>query len=301
MGSFLESLKGMHGYFSITIASILWGTIGILAELSFKYGILPETLIALRLVIGFSTLLVILALFHKGSLKIQKTDAFLFLIFGIFAIALQRISYFYAVNLTTATVAAILFYTYPVFVTLLASLFLKERITSRELLAIILTFSGVALVVRVYDVASLNVNLVGIIFGVLSSLLFVLYFMMVKKLRNRYTSWTLTLYGDGIGALILIPFIFVSSPQIIRFPLQLWFLVFTIAWIPSLLAYLLYSYALKHVKASKGSILSVIEPLSAALFSTVFIGENLEAPQVIGIVLALTGVVLLFRLSKTKI
>ena len=294
-------MKEMQGYLLITAASILWGTLGILAKLSFEHGVLPETLIALRLVISFATLSGVLAVFSKDSFKVKKTDALLFLIFGVFATALQRISYFYAVDLTTATVAAILFYTYPVFVTISASFFLKEKITSRELLAIILTFSGAALVVRAYDASSLKINLIGIIFGLLSSLLFTLYFMITKKLRNRYTSWTLTLYGDGIGVLTLAPVISLSIPQIMNFPLQLWLLIFTIAWIPSLLAYLLYSYALKYVKASKGSILSVIEPLSAALFSTIFIGENLENPQIIGIALALIGVILLFRMKQKRI
>jgi len=52
---------------------------------------------------------------------------------------------------------------------------------------------------------------------------------------------------------------------------------------------------LKYVDASKGSILGVIEPLSAALFSASILGEKLEAPQVVGIALALAGVALLFR------
>ena len=298
MSTAYKSTREMHGYILIVMASILWGTMGIFAKLSFEFGILPETLIALRLAISFATLSIILILFDRDSLKIQKADVFFFLIFGVFAIALQRISYFYAVDLTTATVAAILFYTYPVFVTLLASLLLKEKITYGELLAIALTFLGVALVVKLYDISSLSFNLVGIIFGLLSSLFFVFYFIATKKLRNRYASWTLTLYGDGIGALTLTPIIATSFPQITEFPLQLWLLIFTIAWIPSLLAYLLYSHALKYVKASRGSVLSVLEPLSAALFSTVFIRESLEKLQIVGIALALTGVVVLLRMNK---
>jgi drug/metabolite transporter (DMT)-like permease len=291
----------MRGYILIIAASILWGTLGIFAKLSFEYGILPETLIALRLAIGFATLAVVLMLFNRDSLKIQKADVLHLLIFGTFAIALQRVSYFYAVDLTTATVAAILFYTYPVFVTIAASFLLKEKIKLEELVAIVLTFFGVALVVKVYDVSLFNVNMMGIVFGLLSSILFTLYFMMAKKLRSRYASWTLTFYGDGIGALTLAPIISLSLPEIMEFPIQLWWLIFTIAWIPSLLAYLLYSYALRYVKASKGSILSVIEPLSAAVFSTIFIRESLEKPQMMGIALALIGVVLLFRRGKSKV
>jgi len=297
-GKTLESPGEARGYLLIATASVLWGTLGIFAKLSFEYASNSETLIALRLVISFATLSAILILFDRNSLKIQKTDVTWFLIFGIFAVALQRISYFSAVHLTTATIAAMLFYTYPVFVTLLAYIVLREKIAKGELLAIALTFSGVALIVKVYDSSSLNVNATGIVFGLASSLFFVLYFMMTKKLRNRYTSWTLTVYGDGIGALILTPIISFSFPQIIEFPSQLWLLIFVIAWVPSLLAYLLYSYAIKYVKASKGSIISVIEPLSATLFSTIFVGERLENLQLVGIVLVLAGVILLFKKSK---
>lgn len=268
---------------------------GILAKLAFGYGIVPETLIALRLAISFATLAVGLGLFRRDAFKLQKADVLMFLVLGVFAIAFQRISYFYAVNLTTATVAAILFYTYPVFVTLFAVLFLKEKFDRAMLLALVMAFSGVALVVRIYDFASLNTDFAGMLFGLLSSLLFVLYFVMIKGLRDRYSNWTLSVYGDGIGVLALLPIIYFSASNIAEFSTELWLLILAIAWGPSLLAYLFYSYALKYVDASKGSILGVIEPLSAALFSASILGEKLEALQVVGITLALAGVALLFR------
>jgi len=285
----------MQGYVSIVIASILWGTMGILAKLAFGYGIVPETLIALRLAASFVTLAAGLGLFQRKAFKIQKGDALMLLVLGIFAIAFQRISYFYAVSLTTATIAAILFYTYPVFVTLFAVLFLKEKFGRVMLLAIVMALSGVALVVRIYDFASLNIDFVGMLFGLLSSLLFVLYFVMIKRLRDRYSNWTLSVYGDGIGVLALLPIIYFSASNIVEFSAELWLLILAIAWGPSLLAYLFYSYALKYVDASKGSILGVIEPLSAALFAASILGEKLEVLQVVGIALALTGVALLFR------
>ena len=287
--------RKMRGYVSILIASTLWGTMGILAKLAFGYGIVPETLIALRLAVSFVTLAAGLGLFRREAFKIQKADALMFLVLGVFAIAFQRISYFYAVNLTTATVAAILFYTYPVFVTFFAVFFLKEKFDRAMLLAVVMAFSGVALVVRIYDFASLNIDFVGMLFGLLSSLLFVLYFVMIKRLRDRYSNWTLSVYGDGIGVLALLPIIYFSASNIVGFSAELWLLILAIAWGPSLLAYLFYSYALKYVDASKGSILGVIEPLSAALFSASILGEKLEVLQVVGIALALTGVALLFR------
>jgi len=289
-----------QGYILIVAASVLWGTMGILAKLAFAYGIQPETLIAIRLALSFTTLLSILALFSRSSLKIQKTDILPFAAFGLFGVAFQRISYFYAVQLTTATMAAILFYTYPVLVTLTASAFLKERISPLQVAAILMTFLGVALVVRVYDPTALGSNASGIAAGLLSSILFVFYFMIVRRFRSKYASWTITLYGELVGALTLAAVILVYTPQILTFPYQLWLIILTIAWVPSLLAYLLYSTAVKHVKASKGSTLGVMEPLSAALLSTALLGEKIESLQIVGIIISLTGLILLFQRGKTR-
>lgn len=291
-------MKKVYGYLLIVAASIIWGTMGIFGKLSFEYGIHPATLIALRLFISSLTLLIPVTLFKRKLFRIQKRDILQLLVLGLFATALQRIVYFYAVDLTTVTIAAILFYTYPIFVTIFASLFIGEKITFSTIFAIILTFSGVAFVVKTYEISWLNANLSGIVFGALSSILFALYFLTTKKLRNRYTNWTLILYGDGIGAVALAPIICFSFSEIASYPLQLWLLIFAIAWFPSLLAYLLYSYALKHVESSKGSILSVVEPMSAAIFSATIFRESFEPLQIIGTTLALTGVILIFYKSK---
>lgn len=287
----------MRGYGVIAAASVLWGTKRIFAKLAYEFDISPETIIALGLVISFSTLFIFLVPFDRSALGIHKSNVVLFILLGVLATTLQRISYFYAVYLTTATMAAIQIYTYPVFVTLYASYKLKERVTLNEWGVICLTFFGVALVVSVYDPTLLTVSIIGVFFGLLSSLLFVFYFVATKNLRRTYTSWSLTVYGDGIGALTLSPIIFSSFTQIQDYLVELWYLIIAMAWIPSRLVYLLYATALKYVKVSKRGILSVIEPLTAA-FSMMILSDVLEGRQIIEIILAMIGVILLFRGEK---
>jgi len=279
---------------------MLWGTLGIFGKLAFEYGTEPQTLIALRLMVSSITLLLAVALIKRGLLAIKKKDIGYFLVLGLLAVALQRIAYFYAIDLTTATIAAMLYYTYPITITIYTSLALKEKISHSTVLAILLAFLGVALVVRVYEITWLSANMLGVTFGALSGILFALFFLLTKKLRNDYTSWTLILYGDGIDAIALSPIVLSSFSKIASYPQQLWLLIFTIAWFPSLLAYLLYSYALKHVESSKGSILAVVEPLSAAIFSAAILSEKFEFPQVLGVALALIGITLLFYRPKLK-
>jgi len=293
-------MKETYGYVAIIAASVIWGTMGILGKLAFEYGINPVTLTALRILVSSATMLTFVTLFGRKLLKIRRKDLPTLLVLGIFGVAFQRIAYFYTVDLTTATIAAILFYTYPIFVTIYSSVFLKEKVAASTILAVILAFLGVALVVRAYEISWLGANLSGLIFGMLTSIFFAIYFLTTRKLRNTYTNWTLLLYGDGIGALALAPVLCFSVPELTNYPQQLWLLIFIIAWFPSLIGYLLFSYALKHVEPSKGSILSVIEPLAAAFFSLTIIGEKFEPLQIAGVALALTGITLLFYKPKFR-
>ena len=296
---FSKTTRETQGYLAIVAASILFGSMGTLATLAFSYSISPTMLIGLRLMVSSSTLVIFLAIFRKSLLRIRKTDVVSFLLFGLFGVAFQRVSYFYAIDLTTPTVAAMLFYTYPVFVIVAASAFQKrEKITAVQVCAIALTFLGVALVVRVYDFSQLRLNFGGIVFGILSSILFVVYFLMTGKLRRTYSYLTITLFGDGISALALSPIVISGVSQISQFPVQLWLIILAIGWVPSLLAYLLFSYALKYVKASRGTMLNVLEPIATAFLSAAFIGETFESVQIIGTVIALTGVLLLFRTGR---
>ncbi|UCD96292.1 MAG: EamA family transporter [Candidatus Bathyarchaeota archaeon] len=280
----------MKSYLLIASASILWGTMGILAKLAFAEGIEPLALIALRLLVSSTTLGVVLSLFNRKAFQIQRVDVLWFLGFGAFAIAFQRVSYFYSVDLTTPAVAAILFFTYPVFVVIFSMIFLSEKASASTFLAAVLTLFGASLAVRAYDLGSLRTSFGGIAFGLGSSLLFVVYVLMTKKLRRTYSHYTSTFFGDVVGALLMSPIIILSIPNLNGFSLDLWILIISIAWGPSLLAYLLYSYAMKQCDAVKGSIIGVVEPISATLFSTFLLMEKLELLQVVGIITALTGV-----------
>jgi drug/metabolite transporter (DMT)-like permease len=294
------AMQRARGYLLIAAASVIWGTMGIFGKMAFAYGVHPVTLTALRILISSSTALFSIALFNRKLLRIRKQHIPQLILFGVFAVALQRVAYFYTVDLTTATIAAIMFYTYPIFVTVYTAIFLKEKITSLTIIAVILAFFGVTLVVKAYETSWLNANMLGLVFGVLTSVLFALYFLMAKKLREHYTNWTLLLYGDGIGSVALAPTLFFAYTEITSYTSELWFLICIIALFPSLTAYLLFSYALKYVESTKGSILSLVEPLSAAAFSTTILGETFEPMQILGVILALAGILLLFYKPKAE-
>jgi drug/metabolite transporter (DMT)-like permease len=77
-------MKSTYGYLLIVVASVIWGTLGIFGKLAFGYGIDPQTLIALRLLISSTTLLLPITLVKRDLLKIRRKDFGWFLGLGLF-------------------------------------------------------------------------------------------------------------------------------------------------------------------------------------------------------------------------
>lgn len=279
------------GYLLAVVAAVLWATLGILGKFLYCYGADPLTLVTIRASIAFATLATILAVVDRRLLRISRRDIPFFALYGLVGVTFNYASYFYALRWTTVTTAVILLYTYPALVTLLAALFLGERLNWIKGLVLGLTFVGCCLVVQGYDLTALRLNLYGVLFGLGAGATAAVYSLFGKKALQRYDSWTAVCYAFGFGALFLI---ILRSPQAIltvNYPWPAWVAILAVAWFPTLLAYALFTASMKYIEASKASITATLEPVAASLLAYLFLGEVMEWPQLVGAGLVLGGIV----------
>lgn len=279
------------GYLLAVAAAVLWATLGILGKFLYRYGADPLTVVTIRAIIAFTTLAAILAVVDRRLLRINRRDIPFFALYGLVGVTFNYASYFYALRWTTVTTAVILLYTYPALVTLLAALFLGERLSWMKGLALGLTFVGCCLVVQGYDPGALRLNLYGVLFGLGAGATAAVYSLFGKKALQRYDSWTAVCYAFGFGALFLI---ILRSPQAVltvNYPWPAWATILALAWFPTLLAYALFTTSMKYIEASKASITATLEPVVASLLAYLFLGEVMEWPQLVGMGLVLGGIV----------
>ena len=287
----LQRNQNTLGYLLVVAAAILWATLGILGKFLYRFNADPLTVVTWRASIAFITLAMILAVVNRRLLQIHRRDIPFFAIYGLVGVTLNYAFYFHALSWTTVTTAVILLYTYPTMVTLLAALFLGERLNWIKGLALGVTFLGCYLVVQGYDPRALQLNWYGVSLGLGAGATAAVYSLFGKKALQKYDSWTAVCYAFGFGALFLILW---RSPQVIlsaNYPLPAWAAIFALAWFPTLLAYALFTAAMKYIEASKASITATLEPVTASLLAYLFLGEVLELPQLIGVGLVVAGVV----------
>ncbi len=281
------------GYLLVVVAAILWATLGILGKFLYGYRADPLTVVTIRASVAFVTMATILAVVNRRLLRIHWRDIPFFALYGLIGVAFNYACYFYALSATTVTTAVILLYTYPALVSVLAALFLGERLNWIKGLTLGLTFVGCYLVVEGYNPTALQMNLYGVLFGLGAGASAAVYSLLGKKALQRYDSWTTVCFAFGFGALFLV---ILRSPQAIlaaNYPWPAWAIILALAWFPTLLAYALFTTAMKYVEASKASITATLEPAAASLLAYLLLGEVMEWPQLIGVGLVLAGIVVL--------
>jgi DME family drug/metabolite transporter len=298
---FLAPKDRLVGFLTVGIAASIWGTLGFFAKILYAEGVSFEALVAVRALLGWVAML-LFVLITRGarSLRIEGRD-FLFLVpLGLVGIGAFYLLYFFTVRESTVGTAAILLYSSPAFVVLLAWIFLKEPLGVLRTLALALTFGGIFLVVGGYDPAALEMSPLVLATGLLSGLTYGLYSIFGKPVAGRLDPSVILSYALGLGAVLLMLFALPTFDTLVGLSSSSYALLFVLAVVHTTLAFGLYTAGLKRLDAGQAAIVATVEPVVAGAVGVILLGEALTAPKVFGALLVLAGAALVqARLEKT--
>lgn len=289
-----------RGYLLVLLAASLWATLGIIyTYLAGTYGLPPLAVAGLRAGLGGLILLAGLLALRPAWLRLNRRALRVVVFYGVVGIALFYAAYINAILSVGVAVAAVLLYTAPAWVAVIAWRFLGERLTRTHLVALLLTLAGSALVAQVYQPGLLRLNALGIFWGLLSGLAYGLW-SVFNKVGIRHTNpWTLQCYGMLVGAAVLL----VLQPLApLAGALQspgtvFWLLLLALG--PTVGASVAYAAGVRAVPVSVASLIATLEPVLAALLAYLVLGQTLSAGQVAGGGLILLAVWLLRPRART--
>ncbi len=256
------------GYFFIISAATCWGLIGIFSSFAFSQGMEPMEIAFWRACLTWPCFAV--QAFIQKETSLDKKDIPLFLLFALFGISLFYISYLFAVKTGGAAFAAVLLYTAPAWVVVVAFFVYKEKFTWIKMMAVALVVLGVFLISKTGGNAGsgVSIGLTAILAGLTSGFCYSLYYTMGKYFSNKYTSANLFLYVLPLGALGILPFVdFVHKTP------QAWLALIAVSIISTFIANYCYYQGLKYLEAGRASIVATLEPVVAAMTAYIFLGE----------------------------
>lgn len=254
------------------LTAFLWSAGGVLIKLVDWH---PMAIAGGRSVIAA---IVIWAAFRKESLSFSKPQ-----LIGAIAYC-GCVSFFVtATKMTTAANAILLQYTAPIFVALLGTWFLNEKTTRRDWVTIFIVFSG--MIFFFIDEVSAG-SMLGNIMAVLSGISFAL-FIICMRMQKDASPYGTVLIGNILT--VVIGLFFLSNISL-SYNNLLGILLLGIFQLG--LAYVLYSYAIRHVPALKATLITSIEPILNPLWVFLLIGEQPGFYAMIGGFIVLAAIIL---------
>lgn len=234
-----------------------------------------------------------LAATNPKLLKIRLGDSFIFAGTGILSIVFFNWCYFTAIEEVSLSIAVMLLYTGPAFVVLLSRIFFNELLNPPKVIALILTITGCMLVIQLFPLAQKSISLYGISAGLGSGFGYALYSIFGKMALRKYSSLTIITYTFVFASAVLLPVNGITIESALLSSGSTWLSILGLGFLPTVIAYLLYTKGLSMVETGKASITATMEPVVASLIGIYFFGEVLTAFQLVGILFIIAAVVLI--------
>lgn len=295
-GIFLNMDRSLQGSLAILFSSILWGTTGTAA--AFAPDISPLGIGAFSM--GVSGLL--LAFLARKPLKADLPRIFQSrspLIIGVVALAIYPLAFYSSMRMAGVAVGTVVSIASAPFMTVVINrLFGKANTVSlRWVMSFLLGTVGIVMLTFTESghaaVSSDNSQkLLGVLLGLVAGLSYATYAWVAKQLIDTGVKSDSAMAAIfGLGALLLLPTLLFTGDNLFsswnNASVSLY-----MALVPMFVGYLAFGFGLRHVDASKATLLTLFEPVVAACFAVLIVGEVIAPIGWVGMALIMVCLVL---------
>jgi drug/metabolite transporter (DMT)-like permease len=279
----------MLGVVLILVSATGFGLMAVFAKIAYLNKVNTLTILSIRFVLA--AVLLWMAVFFAGKdYNLPKKQIFFLSALGMIGYGLMAGFFFNAVKLIPASITGILLYIYPVIVTLLSAWFYKEKITGYKVISLILSLTGLILVV---GAAFTGLNTLGVFYGLMSAVSYSAYLLMSNKLVDKLDPMVMAAYITTSAALLFNVIGWGTKTVHLDNSLGGWLAIAGIAIFSTVIALLALFGGLKILGPSKTSIISTIEPVVTLVAAFIILGEKLQMIQLAGSFLVIFAVLLI--------
>ncbi|MBL8080950.1 MAG: EamA family transporter [Anaerolineales bacterium] len=300
-----QTSQASRGFIIALIATILWSTTGPLISYLSKTYSLPSLVLAFwrDLFVSFGMVIGLL-IFSRARFFLDRAHWGFLVLYGL-TLAVFNSLWTFSVQYNGAAVATVLAFSSPAMTAVLSYLVFKETFSKVKIISIALSFIGTILVSGAADPSAWKLNPAGIIFGLLTGLLFAIYNLEGKVATDKHIdSWTALLYSFASASIFLFIFnigndLFIAHKPALTDLMWLgdsasgWGILFFLGVAPTLGGFGLYTLSMRYLSPTISNLIATLEPIFTAVWSYLFLREIMTGMQLWGSLLLLLGVTLL--------
>ncbi|WP_244592254.1 DMT family transporter [Azospirillum palustre] len=269
----------------------------VIIKLAYRYNVDPVTLIMLRMVFALPFFLgmALWAGARKGErAPIAGRDLALTVALGVTGYYAASFCDFLGLRYVSAGMGRLLLFLYPTIVVLLSAMFLGKRIGLREVVALVVSYAGVALVVWSEIGTGHPDFATGAALVFMGAFLYSIYLVGSSRVVQRIGSMRFTAYAMTAACLCcILQFLVLRPLSALDLPLPVYGLSAVMAVVCTVLPVLMTAEALRRVGPNLVALSGAIGPVSAAVFGYLVLAEPMGWLQLAGAALTVAGVMII--------
>ncbi len=257
----------------------------------------PVAMAFVRSLISVPLLLLVAYYLNPNVKAVLKNWKALFLL-GVVGITVFQLFQNFGLVYATAMESSVLLNTDPIYIAIMASVFLKEKLDLRKVAGIVIAFIGISVIVLRGSSGTFVLTPLGILGDVLAiggAFSWAVYSIYGKKVMDKVTPYDMTAYAALFGTIILGILAFGFEGISLPTSVNGWAILVYLGLLVSGVAYLMWFVALEGISAYKAGIALFFMPLVGIIVSAIILGETLDLAFGIGAVIVVIGMYITMR------
>ena len=241
---------------------------------------------------GVPVLFLLPGLLKARQLKVQGNTRMLLLASVINAVR----TYFFLLAFVYTSVgnAIVLFYVYPLFITIIETTVYKAPISKKQVLFMLLAFGGIAFTYADKEFSFESQDFIGMLAAILAAVGYAFFVSIFKRQTQDCNRNQLLFYQNLAGAVLFIPFLFgLKDVALTHMGIGVFY-----GLLIGIVQFGLFFFGLKHLNATTAASLMYLEVLSAVLLSFFILNEELSWNTYVGGVLILISSFYISKLNR---
>jgi drug/metabolite transporter (DMT)-like permease len=282
-------------YVKLVLTAIFWGGTFVAGRI-IAHGAGPFSAACLRFLFA-SLFLVVLTRRFEGPLPgLERKQVFAAFLLGMTGVFAYNVLFFFGLKTVTASRASLIIATNPVFISLCAAVFFRERLDGRKILGILLSVTGAATVISRGAPWHIMRGALGwgelAIFGCVLS--WVAYSLIGKRIMKGLPPMAAVTYSCLIGASALTIPAYVEGimSQMGGYSLEIWLAIIYLALFGSALGFSWYYQGIQAIGPSRAGVFINLVPVSAVFLAWLLLHETIHLSLIVGALLVTAGVYL---------
>jgi len=288
-------------YLLMILATFFWAGAFIAGKLGINE-FSPVILTYLRILIAFIIIFPIMKHKNPKTWKLEKENYFLVMSLGLIGMTGYHLLFFNALRFTTASNASVINAFNPLITAVFASIILKERLSIKKIVLILIAFLGVTLTITQWNLSNilyggLNIGDLLMLGGATS---WALYSILVKKGMKKMSPMKLTTYSFLACIIILTPFALkeIIYDQALKVKPSAYLAILYMAVFPTVGGYTIQQYSIKAIGPSTTALFVNLVPVFSIIMAVIFLKETFYFLNIISILMIISSVYVYIKLKE---